>query len=161
VSVAIGEVRELAIQLRPVALDELGLVAALQRHARRLDRRADGADLRIAVAAARALPELPAAVELAAYRIATEALTNVVRHSRASRAAVELDLGVLGPAGTTLRVCVHDDGPPGEEVGRGWRSGVGLLSMRERAAELGGTLVAEPTAAGGRVLAHLPLAGRA
>jgi two-component system NarL family sensor kinase len=161
VSIAISEVRELARRLRPVALDELGLVEALQRHAHRLDRRADGSDLRIAVAAPQPLPHLPAAVELAAYRIATEALTNVVRHSRASRAAIELDLGVLDPTGPTLRICVHDDGPPAAEVERGWRPGVGLLSMRERAAELGGTLVAEPTAAGGRVMAHLPLAVRA
>ena len=76
------------------------------------------------------LPELPAAVEVAAYRIVTEALTNVVRHSSASAAVVTLavEAGVL-------QISVHDDGI---NLGAGWQAGVGLTSIRERAAELGG-----------------------
>jgi two-component system NarL family sensor kinase len=153
VTAAIQDVRELIYQLRPVALDELGLVEALQRHAQRLDRRVDGVALTIAVTAPAHLPELPAAVEVAAYRIATEALTNVVRHSRASHAAVGVDLD----GGAMLRITVQDDGCPAEGATPHWRPGVGLQSMRERAVELGGTFVAEPTVAGGRVRAHLPL----
>jgi signal transduction histidine kinase len=152
VTAAIQDVRELIYQLRPVALDELGLVDALHRHAQRLDRRVDGVALTIAVTAPAHLPELPAAVELAAYRIATEALTNVVRHSRASHAAVGVDLD----GGAMLRITVQDDGCPDENGPPHWRPGVGLQSMRERAVELGGTFVAEPTLAGGLVRAQLP-----
>lgn len=153
VSAAIQDVRQLIYQLRPVALDELGLVEALHRHAERLDRRVDGATLSVAVTAPAQLPELPAAVEVAAYRIATEALTNVARHSCASHAAVDVDLD----DGVTLRITVQDDGSSTDGPPSSWQPGVGLQSMRERAVELGGTLVAEPTGAGGRVRAHLPL----
>ena len=79
-------------------------------------------------------PDLPAAVEVAAYRIVTEALTNVARHSTSASAAVRLD-----PAPDGLHLEVTDRGRSGA-----WRAGVGLASMRERAAELGGTLEAGP-----------------
>ena len=92
-------------------------------------------------------PDLPAAVEVAAYRIVTEALTNVARHSNGPSARVR-----LGCTGRGLSVEVTDVGQSGE-----WRSGVGLESMRERAAELGGTLEAGPGPGGGRVAALLPL----
>jgi len=98
------------------------------------------------------LPPLPAAVEVACYRIAQEALTNVVRHAHAKtcrvRVSVDRDVGVL-------EVKITDDGAgmPEERV-----AGVGLSSMRERAEELGGTLEVEPGPEGGtRVLARLPL----
>ena len=96
------------------------------------------------------LAGLPAAVEVAAYRIAVEALTNTARHSGANRAAVCLALG-----GDALTVEVSDEGGPSAGP---WDTGVGLSSMRERAAEIGGTLTAGPTSAGGRVQAVLPLA---
>jgi signal transduction histidine kinase len=153
VTAAIQDVRQLIYQLRPAALDELGLVEALRRHVQRLDGRPDAGELSITVTAPACLPDLPAAVEVAAYRIATEALTNVARHSSAARAAVDVTVD----EGATLRLTVQDDGSPAGGRGQGWKPGVGLHSMLERAVELGGTLVARPTPAGGLVQAHIPL----
>jgi signal transduction histidine kinase len=93
---------------------------------------------------------LPAAVEVAAYRITLEALANVVRHSQASNCQV-----ILSNTGHHFQVEVRDDGLglPGE-----FQPGVGLSSMRERAAELGGTCEIEATPqVGTRILARLPL----
>jgi signal transduction histidine kinase len=84
---------------------------------------------------------------VAAYRIATEALTNVVRHSSGSAVVVALRYG------DSLDVEVLDDGTPNGA----WKPGVGLQSMRERAAELGGRFEAGPSPSGGRVYARLPL----
>jgi signal transduction histidine kinase len=157
VTAAIEDVRRLVYGLRPPALDELGLVGALHRYADQLD-----GGLRVTVSADVPLPALPAAVEVAAYRIATEALTNVVRHASARTAVV----GVSATA-ADLRVRVDDDGRPGDgpagadPPGAAWRPGVGLRSIVERAAELGGTCEAGPTPAGGRVAAVLPLGGDA
>jgi signal transduction histidine kinase len=93
---------------------------------------------------------LPAAVEVAAYRIAQEALTNVVRHSHAHRCVMRLWL-----EDNVLCLQVRDDG---RGLAPERRSGVGLYAMRERAAELGGTCVVESGAGiGTRVLARLPL----
>lgn len=100
-----------------------------------------------------ALPLMPAAVEVAAYRIATEAITNAVRHAGCSTCAVE----VAAEHGW-LVVRVADDG---NGVSPHARPGVGLQSMRERAAEVGGTL--EVVAGGGRgtvVRTRLPLEER-
>jgi two-component system, NarL family, sensor kinase len=95
------------------------------------------------------LPPLPAAVEVAAYRIAVEAMTNASRH--APGAAIEVSLSVNG----CLELQVADAGtglPPG------FRAGVGLRSMRERAAELGGECVLNPRDPHGTVVqASLPL----
>ncbi|MFI5735225.1 sensor histidine kinase [Kribbella sp. NPDC051587] len=143
---AIGDVRRLVDDLRPPALDELGLVGALRQRADQLSFRADGATIQVEVAA-EGLPALPAALEVAAYRIATEALTNVVRHSRATSAVLALRCG------NDLEVEVTDDGPPNGA----WHPGVGLHAMRERAAELGGAFEAGPTPTGGLVRASLPL----
>jgi signal transduction histidine kinase len=97
------------------------------------------------------LPPLPAAVEVAAYRIAQEALTNVVRHAEARTCIVRLRLDEL--AGL-LCLEVQDNGK-GLPIQR--RAGVGLNSMRERAEELGGTLTITSLATGGTsVLARLP-----
>jgi two-component system NarL family sensor kinase len=146
---AIGDVRRLVDDLRPPALDELGLVGALRQRADQLSFRADGASIQVEVSAD-GLPALPAALEVAAYRIATEALTNVVRHSRATSAVLALRCG------TDLEIEVNDDGPPNGA----WRPGVGLQAMRERAAELGGKFEAGPTARGGLVRARFPLEQR-
>ena len=94
------------------------------------------------------MPSLPAAVEVAAYRIVVEALTNVARHTASPRAVV-----LLRPADDVLVVEVRDAAPHQGE----WAPGVGLASMRERALEIGGTFVAGATAHGGRVRAELPL----
>ncbi|MDQ6714982.1 MAG: two-component sensor histidine kinase, partial [Actinomycetota bacterium] len=131
-------------------LDELGLVGALRRRAEQLVWREDGAALQIRLDLPDLLPRLPAAVEVAAYRIATEALTNVVRHSQASTATLRLHCA------DTMEVEVVDDGTPNGA----WLPGVGLQGMRERAAELGGWLEAGPGPTGGRVHATLPLAAQ-
>lgn len=143
---AIEEIRRMVYAMRPPALDELGLVPALRQQAAGLRNR-DGRRITVQVTAPDELPDLPAAVEVAAYRIVTEALTNVARHSTSASASVRLD-----PAAEGLRLEVTD---LGSSVA--WRPGVGLSSMRERAAELGGTLEAGPGPSGGRVAALLPM----
>ena len=147
---AIEEIRRLVDAMRPPALDELGLVGALRQQARGI-RTAAGSALVVEIRASGFPPALPAATEVAAYRIAIEALTNVARHSGSERAEVHLDA-----QGDRLVVEVIDDG----RSARDWTPGVGMSSMSERAAELGGTVTARPdpnTGRGGRVQAVLPL----
>jgi signal transduction histidine kinase len=145
---ALDDIRRLVYDLRPPALDSLGLADALREQAAVLGRRESAAPLQVSVEAPPQLPELPAAVEVAAYRIVTEALTNVVRHSSASAAVVTLTV----TAGV-LQISVHDDGI---NLGAGWQAGVGLTSIRERAAELGGRCRIEHDRTGGRVDVELP-----
>lgn len=144
---AIGEVRHIIDDLRPPALDELGLVGALEARAARTVARDDGAPLRALVDAPPDLPPLPAAIEVAAYRIATEAMTNAVRHSDATTVVVRLCCD------GALTVEVTDDGSPTDN----WTAGVGLSGMTERAAELGGRCEVGPSSHGGRVLVALPV----
>jgi len=145
----IDEVRRVAYALRPPALDQLGLVAALRAQAERGVGDAGETAVQVSIDAP-LLPPLPAAVEVAAYRIVQEALANVSHHARARRCRVRLAL-----EGRILEVEVVDDG---QGLGKGYQAGVGLLSMRERAAELGGTCIIEALPGGGtRVLAKLPL----
>jgi signal transduction histidine kinase len=142
---AVADVRRLVHDLRPPALDELGLVAALREHTAALGQ--DG--LRIAVEAPPALPRLPAAVEVAAYRIVMEAVTNVARHARARRCTVRITC-----AGE-LAVSIRDDG---QGLAPAARAGVGLRSMRERAAELNGSCAIGPAPGGGTLVeVRLPL----
>ncbi|HEU5101245.1 MAG TPA: GAF domain-containing sensor histidine kinase, partial [Roseiflexaceae bacterium] len=143
---AIADIRRLVYALRPPALDDLGLIGALREQAMQYAQ----SDVQIAVVAPSALPPLPAAVEVAAYRIAQEALTNVIRHAQASACTIELVVGL------ELALTIADDGR-GLPADR--RMGVGLTSMHERAAELGGRLAIEPRPGGGtQVRAWLPLA---
>lgn len=128
---AIQEIRHLVYGMRPPALDELGLVPALRQQADQL-RTPDGRPLRVTLDAA-GLPALAAAVEVAAYRITVEALTNSARHSGSHEAVATLVVH-----DDTLVIAVRDGG----QEGGPWQHGVGLASMRERAAELGGTLSA-------------------
>jgi signal transduction histidine kinase len=147
---AIADIRRLVHGLRPPALDELGLVGALQQLAQRIGSTDGG--VAVAVEVPDDLPALPAAVEVAAYRIVSEALTNVVRHAGARAAAVRLS---AGPDLLTVEVIDDGAGLPASAT-----PGVGLSSMRERAAEMGGSCTVEPTPGGGtRVLARLPVAG--
>ena len=141
------EVRRIARGLRPPVLDELGLLPALREQARNLAR---GGELELRVEGPEALPALPAAVEAAAYWIALEALTNVRRHSGATHCAVRVRLG------EALELEVEDDG---RGIAPGTPSGVGLVGMRERAAEVGGSceVGAAPNPPGTRILARLPL----
>ena len=142
----VREVRRLVDDLRPAAIDEVGLVAAVRQRAAALSTDA----LTFVVSGPELLPPLPAAVEVAAYRIASEAMTNVARHSGASRCTVEMELD--GNLGLTVSDNGRGaDGPTG--------SGVGWASMTERAAELGGACTVSSRAGGGLVVrAVLPLA---
>jgi signal transduction histidine kinase len=136
--------RDLVEGLRPPALDELGLAGALKLQ---IDRLASDAGLRADLRAPADL-DLPAAVEVAAYRTAVEGVTNVARHSDAGSVCVELAVEQ-----DDLVVRVSDDGS-----GRAaWLPGQGLLGMRERAEELGGTFRAGPTPQGGLVTVTIPL----
>lgn len=114
--------------------------------------------LAVSVDAPRTLPTLPAAVEGDLYRIAQEAMTNVVRHAGARTCAVSL---ALDDEAAVLRLDVRDDGCglPDARTGDHLRAGVGRASMRERAEELGGSLNIEALPEGGTVVrAELPLA---
>jgi signal transduction histidine kinase len=154
---AIAEVRRLADGLRPPILDRLGMVAAVRRHAEILSARmstAHGRPLRIEVRVDGELPALPAAVELAAYRIMCEALTNVAKHSNARLCTVRIRLD------TDLHVEVIDDGDGAvtSSAVPDTPPGIGLGSMRERACSLGGAWAIEPVTRGGtRVAATLPI----
>jgi signal transduction histidine kinase len=145
---AISDIRRLVYDLRPPALDDLGLVEALRQLAERYDSKDE--PLRVAVEAPEDLTNLPAAVEVAVYRITQEALTNVARHARAKTCVVRLAVN------DNVALEIVDDGV-GMPSGRS--AGVGLSSMHERAEELGGGCTVEALPEGGtRVLARLPLA---
>jgi signal transduction histidine kinase len=139
------DVRRLVEGLRPPALDELGLVGACTQAVERLTA---GSGLVASVDACHDLPPLPAAVEVAAYRIVAEAVTNSVRHARGQHCRVSM---TLTPAG--LAVQVTDDGTGLHTPGQ---SGHGLAIMRERAEELGGTVTVRDGAPGVIVEARLP-----
>lgn len=144
----VADVRRLVHDLRPPALDDRGLVGALGQLAQRL-----GGDTVAITVEAGDLGALPAAVEVAAYRIAGEALTNVVRHAHASTCEVRLHRD-----GERLVVSVRDDGVG---IADGAEAGVGLVSLRERAAELDGFVeITCPDDGGTLVRAVLPLEER-
>lgn len=146
---AVADIRRLVYELRPPALDELGLVGAIREIAAQYTRNG----LRVSVEAPEELPLLPAAVEVAAYRIAQEALTNVARHAAAGACVVRV---ALDRAAGALHLGIRDDG---NGISPGRARGVGLSSMRERAGELGGSCVVESPATGGTfVRATLPYA---
>ncbi|MCZ2826650.1 MULTISPECIES: GAF domain-containing sensor histidine kinase [unclassified Modestobacter] len=146
VDAAVGEVRRILDGLRPAPLDDVGLVAALQRHAAAL---APTVPVRVT---AEELPSLRPDVETAAYRIAQEALTNVARHSRARSA----ELGLRARDGR-LEVAVADDGAGFTPADPVRPDGVGLESMRTRAQAVGGDLTVTSGPTGTRVVAGLPL----
>lgn len=145
VQTLLDDIRRIAYDLRPPALDELGLIGALVQHIGA--QQAPG--LHITLEAPDTLPQLPAAVEVAAYRITLEAINNVNRHAHARHCRVRLSLC------DNLCLEIADDGCG---IPAHVHAGVGLASMRERAAELGGTCVIErlPTR-GTRVMVRLPM----
>jgi signal transduction histidine kinase len=144
---ALADVRRLVHGLRPPALDDLGLLAAVEQQADR----ARSAGLEVAVRADD-VTGLPAAVEVAAYRIVSEALTNVARHADARSCEVSL---TTRPA--DLEVVVRDDG---RGIAEDVVAGVGLRSLRERVEELGGGYeVVCPAGGGTTVRAWLPMGG--
>jgi two-component system NarL family sensor kinase len=147
VEASIAEVRRLVYDLRPPLLEELGLPAAVQRQGAGVA--AGGLEVGLEVDGE--LDGLPAATELAAYRIAVEAMANAARHAGASRCTV-----CLRRTADALTVEVHDDG---RGLGRDTRPGGGLVTMRQRAQELGGSCTIEPgPRTGTTVRATLPLA---
>ncbi|MFJ7250031.1 sensor histidine kinase [Kitasatospora sp. NPDC098652] len=153
---AVREVRRITDRLGPTVLGDYGLSRAL----RRLADTFSGDELTVtALLAPDPLPELPAAVEVAVYRITAEALNNVLRHARATSATVTV---LVDPG--RLELTVEDDG---QGPGRGdpGHPGVGLRSMSERAAEIGGCCTVHPAGGLGRgtrvhaVLPRHPAAG--
>ncbi len=143
---SIADIRRLVYNLRPPILDEWGLVAALREQVAQYQLN----NVRVIVDAPESLPPLPAAVEVAAYRIALEALANVIRHAQATRCTI-----CLAVCDDALAVEVQDNG---KGLPSDYHAGVGISAMRERAAELGGSCVIEDVATGGtRVYARLPL----
>lgn len=148
---AIGDIRRLVFGLRPPALDDLGLIGSLRQQSARLAQRPDGSSVAVRLDAPDDMPPLPAAVEVAAYRIVTEAMTNAARHAGATSITVRLALS--GNGGLSIEVSDDGTGPP-----TSWKAGFGLISMRERAVELGGSCEAGPApGGGGQVTASLPL----
>jgi signal transduction histidine kinase len=138
---AVADIRRIAYDLRPPILDEMGLVGAIREHATRL--------LGTTFLAPDVLPALPAAVEVAAYRIAIEAMTNAMRHAPGAAVAVTLSIN------EGLELEISDDGGG---VPYGYRAGIGVTSMRDRAAELGGSCVLNRREPHGTVVrARLPL----
>jgi len=149
---ALQDVRRLAVELRPTALDDFGLVPALERLASTFEERSG---IRTAVEAGLGEERFPPEVETVLYRLVQEALTNVVKHARAGNVSILL---------------MHRDGGIGaiiEDDGQGFapeeaRDGpLGLIGMRERIALVGGTLAIESTpGAGTTLVAHVPLGDR-
>jgi signal transduction histidine kinase len=157
---AVADIRRLVHGLRPPALDELGLLGALRQRAAshgtvahgrsREDGSAVEAALVVSVIAPDLLPPLPAAVEVAIYRIVDEALANVTRHAVAERCVIRLEVD------DRLRLIVEDDGVG---IAADRVTGVGMVSMRERAEELGGhfTIDRRSDGPGTRLRVELPL----
>jgi signal transduction histidine kinase len=138
------ELRRIIQGLRPPVLDDLGLGGALQD----LLPRTTATQFRLELPAT--LPVLPAAVEVALYRITQEAITNIVKHAQAKTAVVSLVV-----AHSTATLTIGDDGQGLPTIRP---SGVGLHSMRERASELGGTLILQANQPHGcLVTAQIPL----
>ena len=148
------QAHRLIVELRPTLLDELGLEAALREE---LSTRLEPHGVITALNADGATERLPASVEIAVFRIAQEAISNIAQHAQAKHATVSLQ------ADRALELSIQDDGVgiPGD-----WRSDkaphrpLGLLGMQERAALIGGTLTIEPAAPQGtRVTLRVPLEG--
>lgn len=143
----VAEIRRLVYALRPPVLDEFGLVSAIREHTAQYS---GPNGMQITFDVTEPLPSLPAAVEVAAYRIVLEAFTNCVRYAKASACQIRIKL-----ENQTLLLNVSDNG---NGLPKGNRAGVGFTSMRERAEELGGECVIENNKTGGvTVRARLPL----
>jgi signal transduction histidine kinase len=160
---AIGDTRRLVYGLRPPALDELGLLGALRSRMNSYESGQPGEPngsmddnsqpLALCLDAPEQLPLLPAAVEVAIYRIVDEGLANILRHAKAKNGLVRISIEDLG-----LMIELSDDG---RGLPEGYRHGVGLHSMRERTVELGGRWsIQSKEGHGARVRAWLPLANK-
>jgi signal transduction histidine kinase len=159
----IDGLRHLITELRPAALDDLGLAAALEALARRAQA-IEGLDVQTEIALDSEHERMDAELESTIYRVVQEALTNVSRHAQATQAVVRV---AASPDGSSVVVSVTDDGrglPPGAPSGPrgdGLEGGFGLSGMRERAELVGGELTLAPAPGRGtRVRLAVPLAGR-
>jgi two-component system sensor histidine kinase UhpB len=144
----LDEVRKLALELRPSVLDDLGLVAALRQYVRSTEERSGLAAQLTIVGWDEGDPRLPAEVETALFRIAQEALTNAIRHARATNVQVRLRSTV-----GSVSLEVRDDGVgmaavPAHEAGEH----LGMFGMRERAKLLGGEFHAAPVSPRGTLI---------
>ncbi|HSL45119.1 MAG TPA: GAF domain-containing sensor histidine kinase [Anaerolineales bacterium] len=143
----VAEIRRLVYALRPPVLDEFGLVSAVREHVAQY---AGPDGIQITIDVTDPMPPLPAAVEVAAYRIVLEAFTNAIHHAQATTCDIKVKV-----ENNFLVLEVVDNG---KGISANTHAGVGLTSMRERAAELGGEFLIEKNPAGGtRVGAWLPL----
>ena len=143
------DVRRLAVELRPSALDDFGLEAALERL---VDGLREESGLEIDFEARLGERRLPSEIETALYRIVQEALTNVVKHAAATRVGV-----VLTHSGGVAAAVVEDDGR-GYDLRSVRADGLGVVGMRERVALVGGTLKVESSEGGGTtIVAQVPV----
>jgi signal transduction histidine kinase len=143
----VAEVRRLVYALRPPVLDEFGLVSAIREYVAPY---AGPNGLQITFDVTEPMPPLPAAVEVATYRVALEAFTNIIKHAQATTCHIKIKA-----ENNSLLLEVTDNG---KGLSPNQHTGVGLTSMRERAAELGGECVVENIRAGGmRVIAQIPI----
>jgi signal transduction histidine kinase len=144
------DVRRLAVELRPAALDDFGLVPAIERLVDTVGEQSGMAvDLKPQLGERR----LPTEVETTLYRITQEALTNIVKHAAASHVTV-----LLGETDNVVRLVVQDDGRGFDPASVRGAGGVGLVGMRERMALVGGRLTVESTEGAGTMLtAEVPL----
>jgi signal transduction histidine kinase len=148
VKAVLSEIRQLVYALRPPVLDELGLLSAIREAA---IQNSGLNTLTVSLESPEILPHLPAAVEVVAYRVVMEALTNVQRHARAH--FCEIRLTIID--NSALEIEIVDDGCG---LPDGYNPGVGLKSIRERTAELGGAYRIELRAGGGtRLWVRLPI----
>ncbi len=142
---SVDDIRRLVYNLRPPALDELGLMSALQEHAAAF--REGGTQ--VYIDGPSQMPELPAAVEVASFRIIQEAINNAARHGNARHCWVRIQ------AAQALELSIEDDG---SGLPRNLKPGVGITSMRERSSELGGSFQIDQRPVGGtRISVSLPL----
>ena len=143
----VADIRRLVYALRPPVLDEFGLVSAIREHVAPYS---GPNGLQVTFDLTNPLPVLPAAVEVAAYRIALEAFTNIVNHAQATTCLIKVKV-----ENHSLLLEITDNG---KGIVAGTHTGIGLTSMRERAVELGGDYFIENIPSGGtRVRACLPI----
>ena len=147
VTETVADIRRLVYALRPPVLDEFGLVSAIREHTAQYS---GPKGIRVTFDVTEPMPPLPAAVEVAAYRIALEAFTNIVKHARASACRVLIR---IENSSLLLEISDNGKGLPAEP-----HTGIGLHSMRERAGELSGEFVVERKPSGGTIIrARLPI----
>ncbi len=138
------DVRRLAVELRPKALDDFGLVPALERLTEGF---AEQTGIAVDLEAALVEERLPAEVETALYRIVQESLTNVIKHARAKRVSI-----LVTRRRSSVMAVIEDDGE-GFDPAQVGEEGYGLVGMRERVALFDGRLQIESSAGGGTTLA--------